>query len=139
MKTSGAMRFGCIAMAFAMGCVTSSRFIETSQLHKLARAPIVEDTRGDALDMSAEDELRVMLRGDREIVVSHYEVRNDLLIGTLRNGDVAVVPLAIVDYARVRHANPGGIVGLVIGGLAAFAAIIFLIWLSANFHGYGYY
>jgi hypothetical protein len=138
MKTSAAMRFGCIAMALSMGCVTSSQFIETTQLYNLERGPMVEDTRGDPLDLSTEDELRVMLRGDREIVVSRFEVHGGILIGKLRNGEVAVVPLAIVDYARVRHPNPAGIVGVVIGGLAAVALVVLMIWAASHPYYGGY-
>jgi hypothetical protein len=130
------MRFGCVAMAFAMGCVASSRFIETSQLQKLARGAIIEDTRGNALDMSAEDDLRVMLRGDCEVVVSHYEVQNGVLIGTLLNGEIAVVPLAIIDYARVRHVNPAKVIGLVVGVLAGVGILIAA--MVAQQHGYTY-
>ena len=125
-------------MALYMGCVTSSRFIETTQLRNLERGPMVEDTRGDPLDLGTEDELRVMLRGDREIVVSRFEVHGGILIGTLRNGEVAVVPLAIVDYARVRHVSPGGIIGVVIGGLGAVALLVLAIWVSSHPYG-GYY
>src|SRR5262245_37904726 len=94
------LRFGCISMAFFMSCMSTSQYVETAQLRNLApgQQRRVQDTSGAELELTSEDTLFVQLRGDREIVVSGAEVRQDLLIGTLIDtlsyGQVVKVPLA---------------------------------------------